>query len=303
MKNVKRANAFLWAGNVLLIVGIVAFALQFMILKDVRVLEVPMPISVPPYPPSTDPVDSKALGNLPNPLVPARPTGPAQVGPIRLIGTDRLLSDPLADTAYMELITKKLNVNAYVGEPIRDENSGKEVAELTGWRLKSVTPNTALFATPGGEVTLKVEEFAPSAPVAVPLTGGPATPWSPAKYTTKKDPARSNENMEVWNVDRKEVDWAGLNVDGILVGVSLEPFSGGGLKINTLPEGSFIHDRGLKAGDVVKSINGQSIDSIAKLQEIMKGLSKNATTLTVTVDRSGRPYTLQYIAPQAPRPR
>jgi S1-C subfamily serine protease len=127
------------------------------------------------------------------------------------------------------------------------------------------------------------------------------TQWDPSKYTSKKNAQRSNDSAEAWDIDRKEVEWAAANYESILAGVSLEPYPGGGLKINTLPEVGFAAERGLRAGDVIRAVNGQPIESIAKLQEVMSKLSRNATTLTVTLDRSGRAYSLTYTVPRPTR--
>ncbi|HKS16779.1 MAG TPA: hypothetical protein VJU16_05665, partial [Planctomycetota bacterium] len=257
MNNAKRVNAFLWIGNVVLIVGIVAFAFQFLILPETRTRDVEAPISMPLLNNPVDVTDTTALGKLANPLIPkvveSPTTGPT--GPIRLIGTDSIVDDPTSHVAYLEILARKLNVNAYVGEPVRDESTGLEVPELRDHKLKSVTPKTATFTYPGGEKTLQIEEI-----TASPSTGtGPlimpgaaaGTPWDPAKYTTKKNPARTNDTQEAWDIDRKEVEWAAANIESILQGVSLEPYAGGGLKINALPEGGFAAERGLRSGDVI----------------------------------------------------
>src|SRR5262245_40772070 len=123
MINAKRANAFLWIGNVFLIIGIVAFAFQFLILPEARAIDVAPPISLPPLVQQVDLIDSQALGKLPNPLLPPKPTVPGtekESGPIRLIGTDSIVDDPTSHVAYLEILLRRLNVNAYVGEPVRN---------------------------------------------------------------------------------------------------------------------------------------------------------------------------------------
>src|SRR5688572_24642739 len=171
MINAKRANALLWTGNVLLIIGIVAFAFQYLIFPELKTHQDDPPVTVPPYTQALDPTDTSALGKLSNPLLP--PVGPVSKdgprGPVKLIGTDRIVDDPDADTAYLEIPSRRLNVNAYVGEPVRADSTGLEVPELSGWRRKSVTPKSALFTTPSAEVTMQLEEF-----VATPATMGPA---------------------------------------------------------------------------------------------------------------------------------
>jgi hypothetical protein len=307
MNNAKRTNALLWTGNILLIIGIVAFAFQFLIFPEVRAPEAEPPISVPPFVNPQDPTDTQALARVPNPLLPPKDIpkpGSVASGPIRLIGTDRIQDDPTADTAYLFIVNRSVNVNAYVGEPIRDESAGQEVSELNGWRLKSVTPKTALFDTPAGPTTLQLEEITASAPSAAGPPGSAAlagTAWDSARYTSKKNPQRSNDSQEAWDIDRKEVEWAAANADALMQGVQLDPYAGGGLKITVLPEGSYGADRGLRSGDVIRSVNGQQIESIGKLTEVMRNMSRNTPMLTVQVDRSGRIYTLQYTAPRAPR--
>ena len=308
MMNAKRANAFLWIGNVCLIIGIVAFAFQFLIFPEARTLDVAPPISLPPLVQAQDLIDTTALAKLTNPLLPPKqgPEDPkAAQGPIRLIGTDSIVGDPKSHVAYLEILLRRLNVNAYVGEPVRDESTGLEVPELKDHLLKSVTPKTATFTYPGGEKVLQIEEItasaAPTGPGPLVIPGVAAgTPWDPAKFTTKKNPARSNEVQEAWDIDKREAEWAAANVDTILQGVSLEPYAGGGLKINALPDGSFAAERGFRTGDVIRAVNSQPVDSMAKLTDVMKGLSRNATTLTVQVDRSGRIYTLSYTVPRTP---
>lgn len=307
MNNAKRVHAILWIGNVLLIIGIVAFAFQFLIFPELRPPDVDKPISVPPAGTFKDTTDTQALAKLPNPLVPPKGADPGKgpSGPIKLIGTDRIQDDPTMDVAYLTLVARSVNVNAYVGEPIRDESVGQEVADLSGWRLKSVTSKTALFDTPSGPVTLQLEEITASPPPAGgALPGTPflqGTPWDAGRYQSKKNAQRSNDSQEAWDIDRKEMDWAVANVDSLIQGVTLEPYAGGGLKISSLPEGSYGHERGLRSGDVVRNINGQQIESIGKLTDVIRGMSKTATTLTVQVDRSGRLYTLTYTVPRAPR--
>ena len=314
MNNVKRVNAFLWTANVLLIVGIVAFAFQFLILQEVRPIEVDPPLSLAQSPPDKGMmVDPKFLRELPNPVkAPVdRTKDPVRTGPVRLIGTDRVVGEPGSDTAYIVLVNRNLFLNAYVGEAIRDRSTEEDVPELKGWKLQKVTPTEAIFETPGDTITLKLDEYAaaPAAPGNPGGTSGPPGPpappsaWERARYASRKLEAGSNENMETWQVDRKEVEWAAANWESALNGVSLEPYSGGGLKITALPQGSFASDRGFKAGDVIRSVNNQKIDSLVNLTDLVKGMAKNTPSMTVTVDRGGRPYTLTFQAAASSRTR
>lgn len=153
MNNTRRLNVALWTVNVLLIIGIIAFAFQYLIFAEHRIWapvpHLPVTCCVEP-----DGADVTALAELPNPL--RSDKNPPLVHLVLLIGTDRILDVPESITAYLELPARKLNVNAYLAEPVRD-STGQELAELSGWRLKSVTSNSAIFSTPKGEVTLQLE--------------------------------------------------------------------------------------------------------------------------------------------------
>ena len=80
----------------------------------------------------------------------------------------------MADTAYLFLTGRKLYVNAYVGEPIRE--GGLEVSELSGWQLKSITSKGAVFSTPKGEVSLGLSQGPASLAAATPGSADRRTP-------------------------------------------------------------------------------------------------------------------------------
>lgn len=149
--NAKRANALLWSGNVVLILGIVSF-----IFRENPTRGSDAPEILPRVPPPLEASNSHALGGLPNPL--KEPVHPPQDDLVWLIGADRIANEPSADTAYLFIVGRHVNVNAYVDEPIRDETAEREVAELAGWRLKRVTSKSAVFSTPGGERILHLRE-------------------------------------------------------------------------------------------------------------------------------------------------
>lgn len=154
MVNAKRVNALLWIGNVALILGITSFTLNSFILRKTsnRVVE---PSERPPrVPPPAELRDTVSLAGLPNPLKDF--IRMAQDDAVCLIGIDGIAGDPNAATAYLFLVGRKVYVNAYAGELIRDATTGREVSELLGWRLKSITSKGAVFSTPRGEQTLNL---------------------------------------------------------------------------------------------------------------------------------------------------
>jgi hypothetical protein len=169
MINAKRANALLWTGNLALILGIASFSLSSFILRETAVGAGPASEPLPRAPSVVDVRDTVSLAGLPNPL--KDPIRMAQDDSVCLIGIDGIAGDPDAATAYLFLAGRKLFVNAYAGEPIREAATGREVSELSGWRLKSITSRGALFSTPQGELTLTL---APGPASLVAAASGPA---------------------------------------------------------------------------------------------------------------------------------
>jgi len=195
MNNTRRLNAILWTGNVLLIIGIVAFAFQVLMFAEHRTDAPASPVSLTVCPKASDRADVTALSELRNPLRLEKnlPLGYL----VLLIGIDRILDDPAGITAYLELPARKLNVNAYLAEPVRD-STGQEIAELSGWLLKKVTPKSAVFTTPDGEVTLQLQEITASS------ASSKAVPTRDTRLSTSQDDVRTalNEAAELYRQGR-----------------------------------------------------------------------------------------------------
>ena len=151
MINAKRANAFIWTINVLLIAGIFVITIQLFLFPRPRTRGVKPVEALPIEGLLVERLDASALTSHSNPLLP--PEIPLQSQVVLLIGIDRIKDDSAA-TAYLYLVGRKIYVNAYSGEVIRDPTTGREVSELSGWRLKSITSKGAIFSTPQGEQTL-----------------------------------------------------------------------------------------------------------------------------------------------------
>ncbi|HZL72049.1 MAG TPA: hypothetical protein VFC86_06295 [Planctomycetota bacterium] len=177
MINAKRANAFIWTINVLLIAGIFVITIQLFLFPKPRTRGVKPVEPLPIENLLVERLDASALTSPSNPLLPPeiRPPSPG----VLLIGIDRIKDDSAA-TAYLYLVGRRIYVNAYAGEVIRDATTGREVSELSGWRLKSITSKGAVFSTPQGEKTL-------------PLAPGPdslvAAAWHPPEERTGLDVA------------------------------------------------------------------------------------------------------------------
>ncbi|MBI4565177.1 MAG: hypothetical protein HY716_10840 [Planctomycetes bacterium] len=149
MRNAQKINAVLWGANVLLMGGIAAYAFKFLILHESASY---LSGVVPPRPEpeaSGGKVlkDYGVLRDLPNPLreLPPKVSDPAQEFHAMLIGVDQVAGDPRSAVAYLFLPARDFYVNAYMGEPIRDELEDREVPELSGWKLARLTATHAIF--------------------------------------------------------------------------------------------------------------------------------------------------------------
>ncbi len=306
MRNPKVLNGALWTASGLLVLAIAGYAFQFLLFQPPSDLldgvdrPVPLPAAGAAGAP---PKDFAPLREGPNPLRERRPDkGPAaaagRLSAAKLLGTE---AKPEPAVAYLWIPSRNLNVNAYAGEPVLDRMNEVEVPELAGWVLVRVTSATAVFRGPGGEETLTVEAppvTAGPAGAPGPLAPGAGDAWEKGKFSTKQ--TRTTDSMEVWEVDAKEAAWASANFESALANVQLSVYPGGGLKIDALPDGSVAFERGFRTGDVLKAVNGQGLDSVQKMSEIFKAMGSNQRTVTIQVDRSGRPYTLQFQVARTP---
>ena len=66
-----------------------------------------------------------------------------------------------------------------------------------------------------------------------------------------------------------------------------------GFRILNLAPGSIYDKLGLKRNDVIKGVNGEPVDSPAKAVQLYNDL-KTSSSISITIDRNGRPETLNY---------
>lgn len=120
-----------------------------------------------------------------------------------------------------------------------------------------------------------------------------AKPKKPGAEKPKKpSPAKSDQiNCEgggSCTVERALIDEVLANPRS-LGGVRAFP-SGGGFKIAGVRRGSLVHQLGLRSGDVLTEVNGRPLDSVNAALDLLPRL-KNASNLSVTLSRRGKPQT------------
>jgi S1-C subfamily serine protease len=73
------------------------------------------------------------------------------------------------------------------------------------------------------------------------------------------------------------------------------PYAGGGLRIENVNAGSVGAARGLVAGDVLREVNGQPLNNIADVRQLMSsGQMQKQTGLRLTIERAGKPVVIEY---------
>jgi general secretion pathway protein C len=75
------------------------------------------------------------------------------------------------------------------------------------------------------------------------------------------------------------------------------PSAGGGFLVREIKPGSLYEKLGLKVGDIIRTVNGQSINSIEDVMRIyqqMGGGDQSAAQVDIEVSRAGKPQRLQY---------
>jgi general secretion pathway protein C len=66
-----------------------------------------------------------------------------------------------------------------------------------------------------------------------------------------------------------------------------------GLRVTHVEQGSFLHDLGIRAEDVIRNVNGMPVRTLAEAREAYEGF-RNAETFVIGVLRNDREITLQY---------
>lgn len=151
-----------------------------------------------------------------------------------------------------------------------------------GGRVAAIAGGTVTMEFGSGRTELRLPgqtAFPPPRTATPPASDAPEDPATPA---------RTMERREVERRLREEVP-------RILAETSLVPMGesgqAGGFTLTRIPEGTLLSDSGLRAGDVLTSVNGVAIDSLATLIGLWPRL-QNESVLRAVVLRNGQPVSL-----------
>jgi hypothetical protein len=310
LNDVKLLNRLLWGVNILLGAGIVVFSFMYLLresdaksyMKDFR-QEDDSPSAPVRGPDNGD----GALKTLSNPIEKREVKGPETAQSqfkASLKGTLPSEKDPKSGVAFIKSIARNVELVAYIGDEILQE--GKPFDEFRGWTLASVTKDKAVFTTKTG---LKAELFINDAPTPPPAggAGGPSPAQPGARAGARAGQAYQSEgyksrllasadSRQVWGMDQDEIEWVTQNAEQIMDrDFQVAPYAGGGLRIESVNAGTIGAARGLLAGDVLREVNGQPLNNIADVRQLMNNQTmKQQTGLRLTIERAGKPVVIEY---------
>jgi general secretion pathway protein C len=151
-----------------------------------------------------------------------------------------------------------------------------------GGRVSAIAPGRVSLDFGGERVDVRLA----GATAAVP----PAAP-APATAGPREDPATPARAMERREMERR----LGQEVPRILAETTLVPVTESGqvagFTLTRIPEGTLLTDAGLRAGDVLTSINDVPIDSLATLISLWPRLQSESDIRAVVL-RNGQPVAL-----------
>jgi hypothetical protein len=303
VQNVRVLNGLLWILNGLLGVGILGFSYRYLIAQDPNYLGEMRwdegPVQAPPPPVR---VPEGPLKSLHNPIEKGSPEGPVGGAPsfrATLKGTIASERDPKRSVAFLKSQARNSELVAYMDEEIGE--NGKPSDEFRGWKLQEVGKDYAVFSNGAQKQILTLDLSAPPSPGAAPgaALGGGVGPRSSQSYSSAQFKSRllaSSDSRHVWGIDPDEIEWAIQNQESLMdQAFQVSPAGGGGVKIDNIMAGTIGAARGLMPGDIVRDVNGQPLNTIADMRNLLNNPSmRQQTGMRLTIERAGRPVVIEY---------
>lgn len=161
---------------------------------------------------------------------------------------------------------------------------GQEIQ--AGARLHAVYADRVVLDRGGSYESLLLKDLAPSLPPGSIVGNKPSSSGGPGLVTANGNQFRVNRESLQQQVQRPDF----LN-QALIV-----PNSGGGFLVREVQPGSVYEKLGVRAGDVIRNVNGQpvnNLEDVMKIYQEMGGLDQ-AGHIMLDVSRAGRTEQLQY---------
>lgn len=122
--------------------------------------------------------------------------------------------------------------------------------------------------------------------------------YNSAKAVTAQAMEAAGAEKE-FHVKRSKVDSVLANMAKFLQDARAAPVKSAdgkisGFRLEWIAEGSLYHQLGLKPGDVLKSVNGVALDSLASGMQIFEQF-RNSSMIRIAADRGGKSVSLTYL--------
>jgi general secretion pathway protein C len=154
---------------------------------------------------------------------------------------------------------------------------------LPGAVLEAVEPERAIILRGGAREAVVLKDLSASLPADA-IARGPAPPSGVA------DPRRTGPNR--FAVDRDAVRQQ-VQRPEFLGQALIVPHAGGGFQVREVQAGSLYEKLGLRAGDVIRNVNGQPVNNMDEAMRMYQQLGSMGQ-INIEVVRAGRPEILHY---------
>lgn len=172
------------------------------------------------------------------------------------------------------------------GAPEQPIGVGEDI--VAGAQLHEVYADRVLIRRGGMTESLMLKE------------SGAALPGDAITETARSAPrAGANTNVDVqrrgntFNLERNQLNQQ-MQRPEFLSQALMVPNAGGGFLVREIQPGSVYEKLGLKVGDVINSVNGQSVNTVEDVMKIYQQLGANAAQVNLEVKRAGKTESLHY---------
>ncbi len=175
---------------------------------------------------------------------------------------------------------------------IQDANSNQALYRLGdeipgAGKLVEIRKDSAVIDHQGRRVMIEM----PHEPIGVPATTGRRT----IEHPTGQGVRQVGANQYV--VQRTTVDQSLQNMAQLFTEIraipNIQNGTSNGFALSEIQPGSIFQQIGLRDGDVLTSVEGQSVSDPAKAMQLLNGLS-NRQSISLSVLRDGRPLSFEY---------
>ncbi len=170
--------------------------------------------------------------------------------------------------------------------------------KIDGYVLEAATAQEAIFLRDGKSYRVRLIESAGNSKGKGSVryvSDKPSKPTKPEKQTVPKGEVTEADGLTI--VDRTLLDHYSKNMNDIWKNIGIKEIKEGdkikGFKVNFVKRGSDFSKLGLRRGDVIKSINGQELNSYNSAFEIYKNID-TMDGLTLKIKRGKEEMELEY---------